>query len=97
MNQIASVTHDGSHVGIKLPRKLVRACKLGKPSSSFSHENELDGMRVHVYCTSDKGIITNVLHGIVKRASKHGVRRWIFVADRSENMKTFNTTKLSRL
>jgi hypothetical protein len=93
----SSIVHDGSHTAIKLRRGLVQACAIGKPSQSFSHQLELLGRQLHIYCTDDNGTITNVLHGTVKRASKKGPRRWLFVPDRIEDVKQFNTGKLVRV
>lgn len=91
------IVHDGSHTSIKLPRDLVRGCKLGKPSQSFSHHLELLGTQVHIYCTGDDDKITNVVHGTIKRASKKGPRKWLFVPDRIEDVAQFNTSKLVRV
>ncbi len=91
------IVHDGSHTSIKLPRDLVRGCKLGKPSRSFSHPLELLGAQVHIYCTGDGEEITDVVHGTIKRASKKGARKWLFVPDRIEDVEHFNTSRLVRV
>lgn len=93
----SAIVHDGSHVGLKLPRRLVRKVEIGRLSESFSCDKAVEGMRLHLYCTSDRGVVTDIVHGVLKRVSRRGVRQWAFLADRIENAKLFNTQALVRL
>lgn len=86
-----------SHPAIKLPRQLVKECGVHTLSESFSHKKKLDGKHVYIYCTSSHGTVTNVLWGVIKRVSHKGAREWALLAERAENMKTFDVHKLTRI
>lgn len=91
------IVHDGSHVGVKLKRALVRACKVGKLSDSFSHEKLSPGMNINIYCTSDTGVVTDVVHGTIKRGSRKGTRRFMLLVDQIQNLKVFDVHVLNRI
>jgi hypothetical protein len=91
------IIHDGSHAAIKLPRTLVRSLTCGKLSPSFSFKKGVEGMQLHVFCISDQGVVTDVVHGALKRVSRKGCRQWAFIPDKVENIKIFNTAALVRL
>lgn len=73
--------HSGVHFEIKLPRDTVREChRRSGRSRSFSHESDLDGRHVTIYCT-EEGEITDKIRGTVKRVSHKSAKRWILVAE----------------
>ena len=92
-----AIVHDGSHAAIKLPRRIVRGLEAQKLSPSFSFMKGVDGMQLHLFCTSDQGVVTNVVHGKLRRVSRRGHRQWAFLPDRIENLKIFDIGALVRL